>query len=192
MVRHLRLAVIDTLIPNFRCTKVTQGAAVSVDLLSAPIETNGDSGETIQSSAMIVTSAMRQACLSAEYRLLSEHQPDLSASTITPRDRRTSGCTGNRKTAWIVVDVATKAWSQLAYQFGHELGHVVCNSWMWNAHSPPPSCWLENPWLRPLRSVALNDLPPHGSVIGHLVVTRNMVAVFRTITVTIEEYQDPS
>jgi hypothetical protein len=46
-------------------------------------------------------------------------------------------------TAWIVVDIQPRAWSQLAYQFGHELGHVTCNSWMWKAHSPPPSRWLE-------------------------------------------------
>jgi hypothetical protein len=42
-----------------------------------------------------------------------------------------------------VVDVAPLAWAQLAYQFGHELGHVMCNSWMWKVESPPPSRWLE-------------------------------------------------
>jgi hypothetical protein len=46
-------------------------------------------------------------------------------------------------TAWIVVNIQPRAWSQLAYQFGHELGHVMCNSWMWKAQSPPPSRWLE-------------------------------------------------
>ena len=61
-----------------------------------------------------------------------------------PRDRRTSGCTADNPTAaWIVVDVGTRAWSQLAYQFGHELGHVMCNSWMWKVETPPPSRWLE-------------------------------------------------
>ena len=44
--------------------------------------------------------------------------------------------------AWIVVDIQPRAWSQLAYQFGHELGHVMCNS-MWKVQSPPPSRWLE-------------------------------------------------
>jgi hypothetical protein len=46
-------------------------------------------------------------------------------------------------TAWIVVNIEPRAWSQLAYQFGHELGHVMCNSWMWKVQSPPPSRWLE-------------------------------------------------
>ena len=45
--------------------------------------------------------------------------------------------------AWIVVNNRPRAWSQLAYQFGHELGHVMCNSWMWKVNSPPPSHWLE-------------------------------------------------
>lgn len=46
-------------------------------------------------------------------------------------------------TAWIVVDIETRAWSQLAYQFGHELGHVMCNSWMWKVETTPPCRWLE-------------------------------------------------
>jgi len=31
--------------------------------------------------------------------------------------------------AWIFVNVGPADWSKLAYQFGHELGHVFCNSW---------------------------------------------------------------
>jgi hypothetical protein len=86
---------------------------------------------------------MREACLSG-LRLHSDYQPDRLRV-----DNHTSGPPHiwlhleNSTTAWIVVNIATKAWSQLAYQFGHELGHVVCNSWMWKAQSPPPSRWLE-------------------------------------------------
>src|SRR5207249_537135 len=46
--------------------------------------------------------------------------------------------------AWIILDVAPAAWSQLAYQFGHELGHVLCNSWEPSAKPEAPSSqWLE-------------------------------------------------
>jgi hypothetical protein len=76
--------------------------------------------------------------------LLSDHQPDQLRV-----DNQISGPphiwlhSDNPTTAWIVVDVAPCAWSQLAYQFGHELGHVMCNSWMWNVETPPPSRWIE-------------------------------------------------
>jgi hypothetical protein len=33
------------------------------------------------------------------------------------------------KTAWIIVDTGALDWCKLAYQFGHELGQVLCNSW---------------------------------------------------------------
>src|SRR5204862_1357480 len=47
------------------------------------------------------------------------------------------------KTAWIIVDVGPRDWCKLAYQFGHELGHVLCNSWDRAAKPRPPSQWLE-------------------------------------------------
>jgi len=34
-------------------------------------------------------------------------------------------------------------WAQLAYQFGHELGRVLCNSWLPRSTLKPPSRWLE-------------------------------------------------
>lgn len=45
--------------------------------------------------------------------------------------------------AWIIVDVGDRDWSRLAYQFGHELGHVLCNSWQADAAPRPPCQWLE-------------------------------------------------
>jgi hypothetical protein len=41
-------------------------------------------------------------------------------------------------TAWVIVDSA-RDWSKLAYQFGHELGHVLCNSW-WPDARPRLPC----------------------------------------------------
>jgi len=46
-------------------------------------------------------------------------------------------------TAWIIVNIGGRAWAQLAYQFGHELGHVFCNSWPRWAQPAPPAQWLE-------------------------------------------------
>jgi hypothetical protein len=45
--------------------------------------------------------------------------------------------------AWIIVDIGERAWCQLAYQFGHELGHVLANSWQPHARPKPPCQWLE-------------------------------------------------
>ena len=45
--------------------------------------------------------------------------------------------------AWIIVDIGERAWSQLAYQFGHELGHVMANSWQPHAKPAPPCQWIE-------------------------------------------------
>ena len=46
-------------------------------------------------------------------------------------------------TAWVVVDIDPLDWSKLAYQFGHELGHVMANSWNVAAWPEPPCQWLE-------------------------------------------------
>jgi hypothetical protein len=47
-------------------------------------------------------------------------------------------------TAALIVTTAGQAdWSRLAYQFGHELGHVLCNSWGPDARPQPPCQWLE-------------------------------------------------
>ena len=45
--------------------------------------------------------------------------------------------------AWIIVDIGERDWSKLAYQFGHELGHVMANSWQPHAKPTTPCQWLE-------------------------------------------------
>lgn len=45
--------------------------------------------------------------------------------------------------AWIIVDIGERDWSKLAYQFGHELGHVLANSWQADAKPEAPCQWLE-------------------------------------------------
>jgi len=114
-----------------------------VTLLSAPIELAGDWGGMIPNSAVQVLELMRRACLE-DVRLVSDRQP-----TRIRVDEHTSGPPAvwlhadGSTTAWIVVDIGERAWAQLAYQFGHELGHVAANSWLPHAVPKGPCQWLE-------------------------------------------------
>ena len=117
-------------------------AMSAVTLATCVIEVRGE-WHAPPESAKTVIARMRDACL-AGVELRSEHQPQglwvqnnpsgLPSIWLhdTPAD-----------VAWIMVDVGERAWSQLAYQFGHECGHVAANSWERNAVGPPPSRWLE-------------------------------------------------
>jgi hypothetical protein len=97
----------------------------------------------IPRSAQSVAERMRHACLDG-VRLISDRQP-----TKIRVDRHTSGPPAvwlhpdGSSMAWIIVDTGERAWMQLAYQFGHELGHVMANSWQPHAKPGPPTQWLE-------------------------------------------------
>lgn len=112
-------------------------------LLSAPIELAGSWEHMIARSADLVIERMRHSCLDG-VRLVSDRQP-----TRLRVDEHTSGPPAvwlhpdGSSMAWIIVDIGERAWMQLAYQFGHELGHVVANSWQPHAKPKPPSQWLE-------------------------------------------------
>ncbi|WP_245464416.1 hypothetical protein [Mesorhizobium sp. M8A.F.Ca.ET.021.01.1.1] len=115
----------------------------SVTLLSAPIELAGDWGRMLPGAADQVVERMRHACLDG-LRLLSDRQP-----TRLRIDEHTSGQPAvwlhpdGTSMAWIIVDIGERDWSKLAYQFGHELGHVMANSWQADAKPAPPCQWLE-------------------------------------------------
>jgi hypothetical protein len=112
-------------------------------LLTAPIELAGNWGKMIPHSADEVVELMRHACLD-DVRLVSDRQP-----ARLRVDEHTSGTpaiwlhSDPATTAWVIVDIGERAWSQLAYQFGHELGHVFSNSWRADARPSPPCQWLE-------------------------------------------------
>jgi hypothetical protein len=112
-------------------------------LLSAPLELGGEWGRLPSNDPFAVISLMREACLSG-VRLLSDLQP-----AKLRVDDHTSGPPHiwlheeKPDTAWIVVDVGALDWCKLSYQFGHELGHVLCNSWQPQAKPKLPSQWLE-------------------------------------------------
>jgi hypothetical protein len=112
-------------------------------LLSAPIELAGDWGHMLPRAADQVVQRMRHACLDG-VRLVSDRQP-----TRLRVDEHTSGPpyiwlhSDGSSMAWIVVDISERDWSKLAYQFGHELGHVMANSWQPHAKPAAPCQWIE-------------------------------------------------
>jgi hypothetical protein len=100
---------------------------------------------------------MRDVCLSG-VRLLSDRQPDRILV-----DDHTSGPPAiwlhddKPKTAWIIVNIAGSDWCQMCYQFGHELGHVLSNSWDLEAKPQLPCQWIEEALVEAfsLRGLAL-------------------------------------
>jgi hypothetical protein len=112
-------------------------------LAKAPLELGGEWPGPIPSDALAVISRMREVSLSG-IRLVSDQQPRKLRI-----DNHSSGPphiwlhSDHPETAWIVVDIGVRDWCKLAYQFGHELGHVLCNSWRWGDNPRPPTQWLE-------------------------------------------------
>jgi hypothetical protein len=112
-------------------------------LASAPIEVHGDWAGSLPQSALTVVTRMRAVCL-AGVRLVSDRQP--AALRV---DNQTSGPPhvwlhfDRAPVGWVIVDIGPRDWSKLAYQFGHELGHVLCNSWGPDAKPRNPCQWLE-------------------------------------------------
>jgi hypothetical protein len=129
--------------PEAPVTLLSPPIEPGVTLLSAPIELAGDWGHMLPHSADQVVELTRHSCLDG-VRLLSDRQP-----TRLRVDEHTSGSPAvwlhpdGSTTAWIIVDTGQQAWSQLAYQFGHELGHVMANSWQPHAKPAVPCQWLE-------------------------------------------------
>lgn len=85
-----------------------------VTLLSAPLELAGDWGHMLPHAADQVLERMRHACLDG-VRLVSDRQP-----TRLRVDEHTSGSPAvwlhpdGSTTAWVIVDIGERAWSQLA------------------------------------------------------------------------------
>jgi hypothetical protein len=117
--------------------------AGTASLRSVSLDLSGDWGNSSEATAALVVSRMREVSLS-RIALLSDRQPqrlDVDAHTSgyphIELDHKPTDA------AFIAVDVGTRAWAQLAYQFGHELGHVLCNSWAAGSAPQPPCQWLE-------------------------------------------------
>ena len=139
----LQLAAALVLFPRLARTAGAADPSTATNLLSAPLALTGDWGASPRQAAAVVITRMREVSL-AGVRLLSDQQPD--AIWV---EAHSSGSPAiwlhaePRKTAWIIVDIGGRDWCKLAYQFGHELGHVLANSWQSTAKPQPPTQWLE-------------------------------------------------
>ena len=114
-------------------------------LATAPIEVLGDWDGSLPHAALTVVNRMRDACLSG-VRLVSDRQPERIRIDNHPAGPPHIWLHFDRAPfAWIIVDIGPRDWSKLAYQFGHEFGHVVCNMWSPEGNSANPSAagWLE-------------------------------------------------
>jgi hypothetical protein len=112
-------------------------------LLTAPLELGGDWGGSPEQAVCVVLSRVREASLSG-IELFSDQQPEkLRVENHSPGLPHIWLHSDQPGTAWIIVDVSSADWCKLAYQFGHELGHVLCNSWRWGDDPMPPSQWFE-------------------------------------------------
>lgn len=113
------------------------------NLASVPIEVVGNWVGSRPAAVLVVVTRMRAVCL-ADVRLLSDRQPGRLRV-----DGHSSGPPfvwlhyDGTPIAWVVVDIGPRDWSKLAYQFGHELGHVFANSWGPDAKPRNPCQWLE-------------------------------------------------
>jgi hypothetical protein len=135
--RVLMLAAVATIAGE------AQAEAGSMTLLDIPLEVQGEWGKSPPRAAAAVIARMREASLAGP-RLLSDRQP-----TRLRVENRTSGNpaiwlhSDAGAVAWIIVNVGGRDWSKLAYQFGHELGHVLANSWGPDSKPQNPCQWLE-------------------------------------------------
>jgi hypothetical protein len=119
------------------------GNSARTTLLTAPLEIGGNWGGSAQRDVTVVIERMRVACLNG-VALVSDRQPD----RLHVDDRPNGGPsvwlqTAAPTTAWINLVVGPRDWCKLAYQFGHELGHVLCNSWQSDAKPRNPCQWIE-------------------------------------------------
>ncbi len=92
---------------------------------------------------MRVLSRVRSIDLSG-VRLLSDRQPEKVHVENHSQGWPAIWLHGDQpQMASIIVNVGPADWCKLAYQFGHELGHVLSNSWQFSAKPGPPTQWLE-------------------------------------------------
>jgi hypothetical protein len=137
----LLAAAAAALHPRLLMTALARAKDAPATLLTAPLTVQG--AWAWPKPAARVLARMREACL-AGVPLLSDRQPDRLLV-----DDHTSGPPAiwlhddGARLAWIIVNVRGSDWCNLCYQFGHELGHVLCNSWAPLAKPQNPCQWLE-------------------------------------------------
>lgn len=123
-------------------TTTGASAAMPSTLASIPVELRGEWHGALEAARMVVM-RVREVAL-AGIPLRSDRQPRrLFVDNHTSGNPQIWLHTRPAKTAWIVTDVGPRDWCRLSYQFGHEFGHVLCNTWTRDAEPQPPCQWLE-------------------------------------------------
>lgn len=129
--------------PSPVASGVGRGADATLLLDAVPVELQGAWGPSPPHAVMRVLSRMRDACLS-EVNLFSDRQPNRLRVEHRSGDYPSIWLDDDDPSlAWIIVSISPCAWCQLAYQFGHELGHVLCNSWSYCSIPKAPCQWFE-------------------------------------------------
>ena len=114
-----------------------------MNLERVPLAVSGDWGGATMQDVHAVVSSARTACVGgATFPIGGPKRIDVVGIPSRPcpmvhAEDRADG------SARILLTVRGRQWAQLAYQFGHELGHVAANSWKGDAIPRPPSHWLE-------------------------------------------------
>lgn len=114
-----------------------------MSLSRGPIELCGEWRESSLDEVGLVVARLRDACF-AGTELPSDRQPvrlKIEGRVAAVPHVWLDG--SNPQTASIVIDGSGRNWCRMSYQLGHELGHVVCNSWQVDALPLRPSQWLE-------------------------------------------------
>jgi hypothetical protein len=112
-------------------------------ILTAPITIGGDWAGSRAASVMTVITRTRAVSL-AGVPLISDRQPGYLEVDNTRRGPPHIWLHfDDAPRAQIVLDVGERDWSKLAYQFGHEFGHVLANGWPRETRPGGPSQWLE-------------------------------------------------
>lgn len=143
---------------RFTATGAKAYSASGDSLTAAPIELAGEWGPSYPPAAIKVLARIREVCL-ANLRLVSDQQPTRIRVDNHPQGSPAIWLHPNEEElAWIIVDIGPHDWCKLAYQFGHELGHVLCNSWQFSAKPGPPSQWVEEAMVEAFSLRGLNLL----------------------------------
>lgn len=134
-----------------------QVAMSATNLMTCPIEMLGGWDNLIGPSKAVIEK-VRRACLGRVMhwvevqpsKIVLENHVSEYPSIWLHQEPRTA--------AWIRLNAGPGAWCQLAYQFGHELGHVLANSWTFNASPRTPSQWIEESLAEALSIYGLRQL----------------------------------
>ena len=131
-------------------------ADTQMTLLSAPIELAGGVGALHRPRMHWLCCRARERCASPVsrcWRMISRPRYASESRLSGPPHVWLQSSTR----AHVVVDGTARDWGRMAYQFGHELGHVLANSWQPDLLPLRPSIWLEEALVEAftLRGLAL-------------------------------------